>query len=60
MKKIDSKYNFPSLFKEMGKIKNGIELGVSYGNFSKYLLDNYAFIEIFKGNVNEIAFIKKK
>jgi len=29
-------------------------------NDKKYLLDNYAFIEIFKGNVNEIAFIKKK
>ena len=26
----------------------------------RYLLENYAFIEIFKGNVNEIAFIKKK
>ena len=26
----------------------------------RYLLENYASIEIFKGNVNEIAFIKKK
>ena len=26
----------------------------------RYLLENYAFIEIFKGNVNEVAFIKKK
>ena len=26
----------------------------------RYLLENYAFIEIFKGSVNEIAFIKKK
>ena len=26
----------------------------------KYLLENYASIDIFKGNVNEIAFIKKK
>ena len=26
----------------------------------RYLLENYAFIKIFKGNVNEIAFIKKK
>jgi len=26
----------------------------------RYLLENYAFIEIFKGNLNEIAFIKKK
>ena len=26
----------------------------------RYLLENYAFVEIFKGNVNEIAFIKKK
>ena len=26
----------------------------------RYLLENYAFIEIFKGNVNEIVFIKKK
>jgi len=25
-----------------------------------YLLENYAFIEIFKGNVNEVALIKKK
>ena len=29
-------------------------------NDKRYLLENYAFIEIFKGNVNEIAFIKKK
>ena len=29
-------------------------------NDKKYLLENYASIEIFKGNVNEIAFIKKK
>jgi hypothetical protein len=29
-------------------------------NDKKYLLENYAYIEIFKGNVNEIAFIKKK
>ena len=26
----------------------------------RYLLENYASIEIFKGYVNEIAFIKKK
>ena len=26
----------------------------------RYLLENYSFIEIFKGSVNEIAFIKKK
>ena len=26
----------------------------------RYLLENYASIEIFKGNVNEIAFIRKK
>ena len=26
----------------------------------RYFLENYAFIEIFKGNMNEIAFIKKK
>ena len=26
----------------------------------KYLLENYASVEIFKGNVNDIAFIKKK
>ena len=26
----------------------------------RHLLENYASIEIFKGNVNEIAFIKKK
>ena len=26
----------------------------------RYLLENYDFIEIFKGNVNEVAFIKKK
>ena len=26
----------------------------------RYLLENYAFINIFRGNVNEIAFIKKK
>ena len=32
---------------------------VSKGD-KKYLLENYASIEIFKGNVNEIAFIKKK
>ena len=29
-------------------------------NDKRYLLENYASIEIFKGNVNEIAFIKKK
>ena len=29
-------------------------------NDKRYLLENCAFIEIFKGNVNEIAFIKKK
>ena len=29
-------------------------------NDKRYLLENYAFVEIFKGNVNEIAFIKKK
>jgi len=29
-------------------------------NDKRYLLENYAFIEIFKGNVNEVAFIKKK
>ena len=26
----------------------------------RYFLENYASIEIFKGNTNEIAFIKKK
>ena len=26
----------------------------------KYLLENYASIDIFKGNVNEVAFITKK
>jgi len=41
MKEIDSRYDFPALFKEIGQIKNGIELGVSHGDFSKYLLDNY-------------------
>ena len=30
------------------------------GDNKKYLLENYASIEIFKGNVNEIALIKKK
>ena len=41
MKEIDSRHDFPVLFKEIGEIKNGIELGVSHGDFSKYLLDNY-------------------
>ena len=26
----------------------------------RYLLENYSFIEILKGNVNEVALIKKK
>ena len=29
-------------------------------NDKRYLLENFDFIEIFKGNLNEIAFIKKK
>ena len=29
-------------------------------NDKRYLLENYASVEIFKGNVNEIALIKKK
>jgi len=51
MDKIDSKYDFPSLFKKMAvaspenpaprPIKIGIELGVEQGKFSHYLLDNY-------------------
>ena len=41
MKKIDSRYELPALFSDVGGIKKGIELGVSHGNFSKYLLDNY-------------------
>jgi len=51
MDKIDSKYDFPSLFEKMAvaspenpaprPIKIGIELGVERGKFSHYLLDNY-------------------
>ena len=29
-------------------------------NDKRYFLENYASIEIFKGNINEIALIKKK
>ena len=49
MKKIDSRLGFPSLFKEMGGIKKGIELGVSHGDFSKYLLDHYDSWDILYG-----------
>jgi len=41
MIEIDSRCDFPDLFKEIGQIKTGIELGVAWGDFSKYLLDNY-------------------
>ena len=49
MKKIDSRYDLPALFNNMGGIKRGIELGVSHGNFSKYLLDKYDFWETLYG-----------
>lgn len=41
MIEIDSRCDFPVLFKELGNIKTGIELGVSHGDYAKFLLDNY-------------------
>ena len=49
MEKIDSRYDLPRLFKEMGGIKKGIELGVSHGDFSHYLVDNHDSWDILYG-----------
>ena len=40
--------------------KEGFESKYVSANDKEYLLENYSDIEILKGNVNEIAIIKKK
>ena len=58
-----------NIFNEKPTLKNILQSIIDNKGFDskyvseddkKYLLENYASIDIFKGNVNEIAFIKKK
>ena len=44
------------------KLINNLEFNSKYINSSdkKYFLENFQFINIYKGRINEIAFIKKK
>ena len=52
----------PTLREILHSIKNKKDFHSSYIDYfdKKYFLDNYEFINIYKGRVNEIAFIKKK
>ena len=52
----------PTLREILHSIKNKKDFHSSYINYfdKKYFLDNYEFINIYKGRVNEIAFIKKR
>ena len=52
----------PTLREILNQIKNNISFDSKYVSLEdkKYFLDNFSSIEIFIGNFNEIAFIKKK
>ena len=52
----------PTLREILHYIKNKKDFNSKYINFSdkKYFLENFEFINIYKGRINEIAFIKKK
>ena len=53
---------FPDLKTILKNIKEGKDFDSQYINttLKKYFLDNFDTIEFFKGNINEIAIIKKK
>ena len=52
----------PTLRDILYYIKNKKDFNSKYINSSdkKYLLENFEFINIYRGRINEIAFIKKK
>ena len=52
----------PTLREILNQIKNNISFDSKYisEEDKKYFLDNFSSIEIFIGNFNEIAIIKKK
>jgi len=52
----------PTLREILNQIKNNISFDSKYISLEdkKYFLDNFSSIEIFIGNFNEIAIIKKK
>jgi hypothetical protein len=52
----------PTLREILHYIKNKKDFNSKYINSSdkKYFLENFEFINIYKGRINEIAFIKKK
>ena len=54
--------DFPDLKTILKNIKDGKDFESKYVDepFKKYFLDNYDTIEFFKGNINEMAIIKKK
>ena len=52
----------PTLKNILSSIKSNVDFNSKYISYEqkKYFLDNFESINIFKGNLNEIAFIKKK
>ena len=52
----------PTLREILYYIKNKKDFNSKYINSfdKKYFLENFEFINIYKGRINEIAFIKKK
>jgi hypothetical protein len=52
----------PTLREILEKIKKGLEFYSEYISTEdkKYFMENFESIEVFKGNFNEIAIIKKK
>ena len=52
----------PTLREILDKIKTGLDFYSEYISLEdkKYFIENFDSIEVFKGNFNEIAIIKKK
>ncbi len=61
-KDMNLKDEHPTLREILEKIKKGLEFYSEYISTEdkKYFMENFESIEVFKGNFNEIAIIKKK